>query len=557
MDPNALFVFAWLWSQTQLFHTAKEWHRWSSGGSVAHVLLQLWQECGTPRPWLVAAICGLGGYIVLHGMACLLRELHMVRYPTPRALFRKWVLLCFVSLVYLALYGSYSNHIILDMFLNLSLVVAALPSVLDDAWQEGFARCMHALRLQTVTLYFLTTVYKLNTAWFDPSVSCASEVMGMVLQQYAPAVFPPTARHTQLLLTLSPYAAVATEIVLAVGLALPVVLDDGERGRLALLKRCTATVGVGMHVYLAVPLPPSSFYPFSVTMLALYVAFLPVSMGHVLQRVSGRALLVAAGAVLLPTTLLWTWLVTGAASDFYEYPPYGLYNFAVGWILVVAAWLLYALWARPASDASSLVMLSRPEETSALKWVLPWVCPAGILALGCLPFLGLRTHPNFAMFSNLRVEGCVSNHLFMPQWAAGLTEDFVHVKDTDIPGLRHFQVDLSALFYSPTLKYLSDAGMVPSLWICPPQWTKDAPFQSYYIPVSAFSRVLNAYPEHETGYVRFTLYRQCKAVTEGLLTWPMSTDERRKEWFLQPMGFWEGWVSRFRSFDLHTSTCRH
>ena len=189
--------------------------------------------------------------------------------------------------------------------------------------------------------------------------------------------------------------------------------------------------------------------------------------------------------------------------------------------------------------------------------MLPWVCPVGILALGCLPFLGLRTHPNFAMFSNLRVEGCAPNHLFMPQWAAGLTEDFVHVTDTDIPGLRHFQVDLSALFHPPTRAYLSDAGMVPSLWICPPQWTKDAPFQSYYIPVTAFRRVLSAYPEHESGFVRFTLYRQCKEVAEGVLTWPMSSDKRLGEGLLQPLGFWEGWVSRFRSFELHTSTCRH
>ena len=58
----------------------------------------------------------------------------------------------------------------------------------------------------------------------------------------------------------------------------------------------------------------------------------------------------------------------------------------------------------------------------------------GILILnGLCPYLGLKTQTSFAMYSNLRTEGGISNHLFIPNslQLTGWPRDLVEIVDTD------------------------------------------------------------------------------------------------------------------------------
>ena len=62
------------------------------------------------------------------------------------------------------------------------------------------------------------------------------------------------------------------------------------------------------------------------------------------------------------------------------------------------------------------------------------------------PYMGLRTYSgSFAMFSNLRVEGCKPNHwllrdvLKLRPMSIGFLSDAVEVVDTNVPELRAFQ----------------------------------------------------------------------------------------------------------------------
>ena len=56
------------------------------------------------------------------------------------------------------------------------------------------------------------------------------------------------------------------------------------------------------------------------------------------------------------------------------------------------------------------------------------IFPVLVLFHGFSPYLGLRTVPAFSMYSNLRTEGGLTNHWFMPSRAlrvAGFQEDLV------------------------------------------------------------------------------------------------------------------------------------
>eukprot|EP00668_Euglena_longa_P002079 GGOE01002414.1.p1 GENE.GGOE01002414.1~~GGOE01002414.1.p1 ORF type:complete len:462 (+),score=120.45 GGOE01002414.1:170-1555(+) len=460
------------------------------------------------------------------------------------------------------LYGSNSNHIVMDLFLNASVVLAALPPLCAGDHTLAFARIITAFQVQTVVLYFVAMVHKMNSAWFDAEVSCASQVMGMVMQQLFPSLFPPTATHTQFLLQTNPYFAAAVEVLLVVGLGLPFSLDDPDQGELQRFKRCVATVGISMHIYLALPLPPSSFYPFSVVMVPLYISLFPQRVAAAAERANGRVVVTVAGVVLTACTLFWTRFVTGSREPFYEYPPYGIYNFSVGWVLLCFLALGFALWSTPPL-ASPLLKAKEKEQplTSCTDWVSIGLCPLFILAVGSLPFFGLRTYPAFAMFSNLRVEGCASNHLLIPQFTAGLVEDFVEVQSTDIPALQNFQVDLSDLFHAPTRQFLVDAGLQPALWICPPNWTRPTHFQPYLLPTIAFRRVVTAHGFPHTpsgrGSAVLTIYKSCEPVDRQRIVWPLSTMDNAVQELLRPLSWWEKPMARFRAFDLYESVCRH
>ena len=69
------------------------------------------------------------------------------------------------------------------------------------------------------------------------------------------------------------------------------------------------------------------------------------------------------------------------------------------------------------------------------------VFPLLVVLNGMSPYLGLRTVPTFSMFSNLRTEGGITNHLFMPATAlrvASYQEDLVTILAVEDDGLRRF-----------------------------------------------------------------------------------------------------------------------
>jgi len=556
-------LFAFVWAQTQLFHLLKDWHQWTDGVSFGAALANVARDACGPHTWLVLAICWLAGSLFIRGLAVIYSDALSAPFPPTRSL-RPLVLLAAASVTYLLLYGSQSNHILIDVFLNASIVLAGAPALLRGHKDQAFPVIVTVLRVQTVCLYGIATLHKLNAAWFDPTVSCASQVMGMVMQQQLPSLFPPTAAHTRFLLMVNPYFAMVVEVLLVVAFALPISLDDPDHGRVSVLrrfKRLVATVGIGMHVYLALPLPPSSFYPFSVIMVPLYMAQIPNRLLAVAQQSTGVNVLSTAGIILLVVARCWVPFVTGSADAFYEYPPYGAYSLGVAWLALWFSAIAVALWT-PLPESSTLLLdVKEPERVWPLS-ALALVCPVGVLVVGLMPFLGLRTYPAFAMFSNLRVEGCASNHLLLPQLAAGYTEDFVEVHDTDIPALQAFQVDLSRLYHAPTRKFLADAGLTPALWICPPNWTTPTPFQPFFLPSIALRRLLTrpGFPHTGggVGSAAVTVYQKCQRGRHLRLKWPLSkTVDAEFASLLRPLTHWEAAVARFRAFDLHSSVCRH
>jgi len=290
---------------------------------------------------------------------------------------------------------------------------AGRPSAQD--WLETFAP---VLRLSLFVLYFFGVLHKLNRDYFDPRVSCGVNIFVGV----APAWLDALATSSRA----SRISLIAGSLLLES--AVPWLLAFGRT------RRAGIAVGALFHVFLGL-----RFYAFSSGLLALYALFVPTSVWELASarvaelRARGgvlAALLSPAAASAAALLVVVGFGASGALqredSEWVAFPSGGFPLFAAGWMalmFVPLAWLL-------GSKRLAAAFAGRSPGRLAYAPIL-LVFPLLVFFHGMSPYLGLRTVPAFSMFSNLRTEGGLTNHWFMPSRAlriAGFQEDLVTVR---------------------------------------------------------------------------------------------------------------------------------
>lgn len=250
-----------------------------------------------------------------------------------------------------------------------------------------------------------------------------------------------------------------------------------------------------------------------------------------------RSLRVAAAAAL--AALMAYAVQLNRASDYFEYPAYFAWEVGVLWVVLAFGGIAAVAAAGELSSSSSLSPLSSPspptttpvngkkkrpgfggageggEATRGGEGKYTYnggsraaaaagaAGPLGSVLLPLLPaifvfivsastFLGVRTYPSFAMFSNLLLEGGASNHWVVraplrfdvnaaaaSASGASLRRYYgphvaVEVLDTDLPALRNLQVNLAPLLPPRVLAALAAANVTPEFHITPPNWKYSA-----------------------------------------------------------------------------------
>jgi len=559
------------------------------------------------------------------------------------------------SLLYLALAGalvlllngSHSNHVLLELAVAFAILASAVASprratlsLLDPrpgtrgALRDAFAANLErAVGLVLGVLYLTTGVAKLNDAWHDPSVSCCAHMLVGALSGPAIGLAP---RHVARLraagvLRVAPAGAAAFE------LAFPALLRLSRRHVATL--RALVLAGAAFHVLIALPPPPMSAYPFSMLMAPMYVVGVArracdgrvaaINAWRVEAKIAASAALVAAFAYAADAN---------AHSDLFEYPPYFAWEIGATWTALAFAWIVFAVCGDDAGgdaakedDAFSeeearaslvrerapprrgpsnrgpsrrrpSVVPSRRSWTSACVLAAP---AAFVLTASASQYVGARTYPSFAMFSNLRVEAGASNHwarrLFLPSLDAGGPRRHHHstyhsaleILRTDLGSLRAANVNLAPLYPAEVTAGLDAAGAEAAFYVSPPAWSREwtEPFRAFAIPtLEARRRVSEAVARNETFFVE---YRVVAAYThdaggpgpEGAAAasrgatgrkWtgrfearggtiaedrePAGAEGAGGEGGLrlgEALGRIRGWAHRYRSFDLDRSPCRH
>lgn len=346
------------------------------------------------------------------------------------------------------------NHITLLIFCNIAIFVSLLVLKLRMKSASGndaiFASIKPILRLILITLLFVAGFHKFNTDFLDPDVSCVNLVLGLlearvsrelfgiplfVLGGFALAVFVYFALRKNhririnvrtsgfaffvmfifvLCAVLFWYKGYLGSTLVRAG-AIVVLLWQLIEGPLLFVRRLQAPILL-ISLILLGTIAASGIPMFPAALMPLLFVFVP---DHVFTWWRSQSLL-RVGQWEIHFVYLCLFLNLFGASITYisqsisatygiEIVPPGVGKmfFLLGIILLLTPLLRGLLsadrkWRWEGVD----VLDGKPPGTQLLF-------PLILLLWGMTPYLGLRTTGNFSMFSNLKTEGPLSNHILL------------------------------------------------------------------------------------------------------------------------------------------------
>lgn len=324
-----------------------------------------------------------------------------------------------------------ANHIFAEGLINLVILSAVLWTLYQNRHHIGkpgwswytlglnnrkstnnlLRRFAPVMRASVIIIYLFATLHKLNWDFFDPAISCATTMYNRL-----PALFTFMPDYHW-----GPLVSIWGTLIIE--LVLPVFLIFRKTRYHAL------ALGIPFHLMLGL----IGHRTFSAFAFANYFLFTDE---RFMQALNDRL------------RALRQWLSQFQREQIRRYLWMGIGIIFLGIVASFAAdfldskrlrktvWLVWSL----SMIAAYVIVLHRqkvlglPAPKTALRWSNPgllWMLPLVVVFNGMNPYLGLKTHVAFAMYSNLRTEGGEWNHIFMPKWlkVAQYQDDLVEVID--------------------------------------------------------------------------------------------------------------------------------
>jgi hypothetical protein len=408
---DRLSLFSVIWAVTCLVHVITFYHYWK----------QLFGSAFYVYP------------IVLAALAVLLR---------PRATGFLMVLLFCTVVKSVAYLPMQANHIVFEMLVSGGMLLALLAVAVQErislkalfsdgetARRERFLEAFSpAVRAALLILYGYAVLHKLNYDFFNPEISCSTFLLDGIQDR-----LPWVPNGGWVRTTGAIWGTLLIEALIPLLLAF-------RRTRAAGI-----VIGLAFHYFLALH-PHRGLYSFSSLMYALYFLFLPAGFLRSLVRTAGglsvrrwgqvpvawRALLLslplAAGGVVFLALQLYPQL---EGDRWFRLGFLGWHAWALAF-----SYFYLAVLTNPLREEQPLAVARVAHYGN--RWA--WLVPLAVLLNGTTPYLGLKTQISFSMFSNLRTEGGMTNHLFIPVSIrlTQMQEDLVDIIDSDAPEFRQY-----------------------------------------------------------------------------------------------------------------------
>jgi hypothetical protein len=297
-----------------------------------------------------------------------------------------------------------SNHWIFTGFVNITILYALIYTIIKKrSFQvrehELFETFSPVVRIELIILYFYAVFHKMNAGFFAPASSCATDLL--------------KAQHIDAIIPLSPemYAANAY-FTLIVESIIPIFFCFKRTRNLGVV------IGLVFHCILSYS-SHNAFYDFSSMAFAAYFLFIAPGFSNMLlglrRKISNQFMNISTQKysfkklVFLMSLCIITMVVIFAITKKLDVRSYYLYIFWTGYSLVYICLFVWFMLSKSieAENKTAPFSFSIPHLSFA-------ILPVVVFLNGLSPYLGLKTENSYAMFSNLRTEGNISNHYIMP-----------------------------------------------------------------------------------------------------------------------------------------------
>jgi hypothetical protein len=294
-----------------------------------------------------------------------------------------------------------ANHWIFTLFIDMAILTAAAVAlgrgqfnkVKSFDFIDEFAP---TVRILLLILYVFAVLHKLNTDFLNIGHSCAIAMISIQnATMWLGTHHPHIASIIDIFLNAPGCRIFFIACILIIESSIPILLMF-SRTRVA-----GVLLGIGFHTVLSL----DAHYAFSGMLFACYVLFLPrnVHMSHARMRVWHHSRIFYSRGWILASwglSLLFVKLLSSVGRS------HGLTLTAFMYGLV----LLFEIY----NKASHVTPYEYSARFLSPRQSAQFVVLALIILNGASPYLGFKTESSFAMFSNLRTEGGVSNHIFIP-----------------------------------------------------------------------------------------------------------------------------------------------
>lgn len=287
-----------------------------------------------------------------------------------------------------------------------------------------------AVRWILLIFYGFAAFAKLNSGFFDPSVSCAPFYVNQSLNSFG----------LQSIGLTSPVAIASVWVTVVAELSIPVLLVFRRTRYLGLV------LGTSFHTFVSFDLD-QHFYDFTAVLLPLFWLFVPdETVSKVAQWVRGipKRLTDLMNAIWLTAGVLMVFLAalpaTNLSLSILERMPFVL------WIPFSVSWLAVLLLARAGSQAVSWQV-----KGAAILIVLLTVLN------GLTPYTELKTAYGFNMYANLVTAGGASNH-FVIRRTFPLRDGYqepMEILESSDPGLDLYRDQGYLVAYPQLRQYLA------------------------------------------------------------------------------------------------------
>ena len=315
------------------------------------------------------------------------------------------------------------NHVLFEVIFSGILILAILLTVIKNIFSidnklrnDLYIVLVSFGRISLILLYFFTVLHKLNYDFFSQTHGCSVELLSAIHDRLF------SSEPSRLLLLSAGWLTIIIETII------PLLLCFRATRLWGIIIGCCFHFILAWH-------PIQVITGFSALMYSLFFLFIsPIYIRRYPVKIFNKIRLI--GLILIINLVFVSVFIPQWSQTVIQ-------SFFVLWFIGIIVFLGREAIQNKNLKSTQLIT----KKVSFLKLFLSFLVSLIIIVNGMTSYLGLKTHTNLSMFSNLQTENRKTNHFFIPQTLKlfNFQDNLVEIINTNVKSLKPFATNEEVL----------------------------------------------------------------------------------------------------------------